>query len=39
MIMVVRKFINSVLSIEETAIKMDVPVDYVEFCLEYGYNV
>lgn len=34
MIMVVRRFINSGLSIEETAIKMDVPVDYVKSCLE-----
>lgn len=34
MIMVVRRFINSGLSIEETAIRMDVPVDYVKSCLE-----
>jgi catechol 2,3-dioxygenase-like lactoylglutathione lyase family enzyme len=34
MIMVVRRFLNSGLSIEETAIRMDVPVDYVKSCLE-----
>ncbi|MBP2656490.1 MAG: glyoxalase [Firmicutes bacterium] len=34
MLMVVRRFINSGLSIEETAIRMDVPVDYVKSCLE-----
>lgn len=34
MIMVVRRFLNSELSIEETAIRMDVPVDYVKSCLE-----
>jgi len=33
MIMVVRRFLNSGLSIEETAIRMDVPVDYVKSCL------
>ena len=33
-IMVVRRFLNSGLSIEETAIRMDVPVDYVKSCLE-----
>jgi len=32
-IMVVRRFLNSGLSIEETAIRMDVPVDYVKSCL------
>ncbi len=32
-IKVVRRFINSGLSIEETAIRMDVPVDYVKSCL------
>ncbi|MCI1951996.1 MAG: VOC family protein [Clostridiales bacterium] len=31
--MVVKRFINSGLSIEETAIRMDVPVDYVKSCL------
>jgi catechol 2,3-dioxygenase-like lactoylglutathione lyase family enzyme len=34
MIMVVRRFLNSGLSIEETAIRMVVPVDYVKSCLE-----
>ena len=34
MIMVVRRFLNSGLSIEETAIRMHVPVDYVKSCLE-----
>ena len=34
MLMVVRRFLNSGLSIEETAIKMDVAVDYVKSCLE-----
>jgi len=34
MIMVVRRFLKSGLSIEETAIRMDVPVDYVKSCLE-----
>lgn len=34
MIMVVRRFLNSGLSIEETAIRMNVPVDYVKSCLE-----
>lgn len=34
MIMVVRRFLNSGLSIEETAIRMDVSVDYVKSCLE-----
>lgn len=33
-IMVVRRFLNSGLSIEETAIRMDVPADYVKSCLE-----
>ncbi|WP_425807449.1 VOC family protein [Desulfitobacterium sp. Sab5] len=33
MIMVVRRFINSGLSVEETAIRMDAPVDYVKSCL------
>ena len=33
-IMVVRRFLNSSLSIEETSIRMDVPVDYVKSCLE-----
>ena len=31
-IMVVRRFLNSGLSIEETAERMDVPVDYVKSC-------
>ncbi|WP_346914510.1 VOC family protein [Clostridium sp.] len=34
MTMVVRRFLNSGLSIKETAIRMDVPVDYVKSCLE-----
>jgi catechol 2,3-dioxygenase-like lactoylglutathione lyase family enzyme len=34
MIMVVKRFLNSGLSIEETAIRMAVPVDYVKSCLE-----
>ncbi|MHC1683074.1 MAG: VOC family protein [Clostridiaceae bacterium] len=33
MIMVVKGFVNSGLSIEETATRMDVSVDYVESCL------
>lgn len=33
MIVVVKRFINSGLSIEETALRMDVPVDYVKSCL------
>jgi catechol 2,3-dioxygenase-like lactoylglutathione lyase family enzyme len=33
-ILVVRRFINRGLSIEETAIKMDIPVDFVKSCLE-----
>ncbi|SHJ12068.1 Catechol 2,3-dioxygenase [Clostridium cavendishii DSM 21758] len=33
-IMVVKRFLNSGLSIEETAIRMDVSVDYVKSCLE-----
>ncbi|WP_317853754.1 VOC family protein [Chakrabartyella piscis] len=33
MVMVVRKFIDSGLSVQETAIRMDVPVDYVQSCL------
>ncbi|AHF06005.1 VOC family protein [Desulfitobacterium metallireducens] len=32
-IMVVKRFINTGLSIEETAIRMDVSVDYVRSCL------
>lgn len=31
--MVVRRFIDSGLSVEETAIRMDVPLDYVRSCL------
>ena len=41
MTMVVRKFIESSLSIQQTAIRMDVPVDYVLSCLtidENGYG-
>jgi len=34
MTIVVRRFLNSGLSIKETAIRMDVPVDYVKSCLE-----
>ncbi|WP_346886987.1 VOC family protein [Clostridium sp. UBA1056] len=33
MIKVVRRFLDSGLSIEETAIRMDVPLDYVKSCL------
>jgi Lactoylglutathione lyase and related lyases len=33
MIMVVQRFINAGLSMEETAARMDVPVDYVQSCL------
>ncbi|NRT92046.1 VOC family protein [Clostridium beijerinckii] len=33
-VMVVKRFLNSGLSIEETAIRMDVPVDYIESCLK-----
>ena len=34
MFMVVRRFLNIGLSIEETAIRMDVSIDYVKSCLE-----
>lgn len=34
MVMVVRRFLSSGLSIEETAKRMDVPVDYVKSCIE-----
>jgi catechol 2,3-dioxygenase-like lactoylglutathione lyase family enzyme len=33
-VIVVRRFLHSGLSIEETAIRMDVPVDYVKSCVE-----
>lgn len=33
-VMVVKGFLNSGLSIEETAIRMDVSVDYIESCLK-----
>ncbi|MBD7913156.1 MULTISPECIES: VOC family protein [Clostridium] len=33
-IMVVRRFLKSGMSVEETAARMDVPVDYVKSCLE-----
>jgi len=33
MVMLVKRFINTGLSIEETATRMDVPVDYVRSCL------
>ncbi|MDS0525222.1 VOC family protein [Clostridium sp. SHJSY1] len=33
-VIVVRRFLNSGLSIEETAKRMDVPVDYVKSCIE-----
>ena len=33
MIKVVRRFLDSGLSIEETSIRMDVPLDYVKLCL------
>lgn len=32
--MVVRRFLNSGLSIEETATRMDVPIDYAKSCLK-----
>lgn len=32
-VMVVRKFIDNGLSVQETAIRLDVPVDYVQSCL------
>lgn len=32
-VMVVRKFIRNGLSIQETATRMDVPIDYVESCM------
>jgi hypothetical protein len=32
--MVVRRFLQRGLSIDETAVRMDVPVDYVKSCLE-----
>lgn len=31
---VVKKFIESGLSVEETAVRMDVPVDYIQSCLK-----
>lgn len=34
MIMVVRRFLDNGLSIEETAIRMDVSVDYIKSCLK-----
>ena len=34
MIIVVKRFLNSGLSIEETAIRMGIPADYVKSCLE-----
>jgi len=34
MFMVIRRFLNSGLLIEEIAIRMDVPIDYVKACLE-----
>lgn len=33
-VMVVKRFINSGLSVEETAIRMDVSVNYIKSCLE-----
>lgn len=33
-VMVVKKFLDSGLSIEETAVRMDVPVDYIKSCME-----
>ncbi len=33
MMMVVKRFIGTGLSLEETATRMDVPVDYVKSCL------
>ena len=33
MVMIVRKFIGNGLSVQETAIRMDVSVDYVQSCL------
>lgn len=34
MILVVRRFLNSGLSMDETAIRMDISVDYIKSCLE-----
>lgn len=34
MLMVVRRFLDSGMSIEETAARMDVPIDYVKSCLK-----
>lgn len=31
---VVKRFISSGMSIEETAVRMDVPVEYIEMCLQ-----
>lgn len=36
LIMVIRRFLDNGLSIEETAIRMDVPIDYVKSCSEYS---
>jgi hypothetical protein len=33
MMMVVQRFIDIGLSLEDTAVRMDVPVDYVKSCL------
>ncbi len=38
MTMVVRKFIESGLSIQQTAVRMDVPLDYVRSCLTINEN-
>lgn len=31
--LVVRKFINGGLSVQEIVVRMDVPTDYVKFCM------
>ncbi|SNT27944.1 Glyoxalase-like domain-containing protein [Anaerovirgula multivorans] len=33
-VMVIKRFLNSGLSIEETAVQMDVPVDYIKSSLK-----
>lgn len=36
---VVKRFIESGLSIKETAIRMDVPIDYIKSCLDKPKNI
>ncbi len=38
MVMVVKRFLNSGLSIEETAMRMDVPIAYINGCLTVEGN-